>query len=344
MFGPFQTKLQRRKRAASVAVLSVAMSLAFVACGGEDSGGDGGQVTLRYSFTHLGDNAVFTYGIEQGIFEDEGIDLELLEGKGSATTAQTVERGTDDFGLVDGGAFLNLASQGLRAKAVFGMQQISPFGILSPADDPIEKPEDLPGKELSMTAGGPDAPILAALLEQSGISEDSFKQVAMQPGPKLTSLLTGRVDGTMTTATVGASLESQGLETHMFRYADHLEIPGQYLVVSDSLLKDDPDVVERFVRAVQKSYLATQADPEAAAESFAATYDDYTAEKALAELELTLPYMIPEDATDTVVGSMDGDKARTLLDILVKFSGAESGADATDFLDDGYLSSDVKWS
>jgi len=40
-----------------------------------------------------GYHAIWYYGIDKGIFQKAGIDLEVLESKGSAVTAQTVGNG-----------------------------------------------------------------------------------------------------------------------------------------------------------------------------------------------------------------------------------------------------------
>src|SRR5262245_50447790 len=77
------------------------------------------KVSMRYSYVATGAVTVWAYGIERNFFREQGIELELREGKGSALTAQTVAAGTDDFGVdIDSGTFLGLAAKGLPARAV----------------------------------------------------------------------------------------------------------------------------------------------------------------------------------------------------------------------------------
>jgi NitT/TauT family transport system substrate-binding protein len=100
------------------------------------------NLNLRYSFPHTGAKSNFTYGVKLGYFKQAGINLTLDDGKGSETTAQTTANGSDDFGTVDGGAWLTVASKGLPAKAVMSVYGGSPNAIIVPADSNIRNPKD----------------------------------------------------------------------------------------------------------------------------------------------------------------------------------------------------------
>src|SRR5271157_4288787 len=76
------------------------------------------KVSLRLDWVNSGYHAIWYYGIDKGIFANAGIDLEVLEGKGSAVTAQTVGNGSVMFGTADTAAVMGLVSQGLPIKVV----------------------------------------------------------------------------------------------------------------------------------------------------------------------------------------------------------------------------------
>ena len=48
------------------------------------------KVTLMLNWYVYGEHAPFYYGKEKGFFKDQGIDLEIQEGRGSATVTQVV--------------------------------------------------------------------------------------------------------------------------------------------------------------------------------------------------------------------------------------------------------------
>lgn len=92
----------------SIALASAAV-LALSGCGGSSApAGEGGDdadaltpVTLMLNWYPYGEHAAFYYGVDQGIFEEHGIDLTIKAGQGSTKTAQAVGQGQVDFGWAD---------------------------------------------------------------------------------------------------------------------------------------------------------------------------------------------------------------------------------------------------
>ena len=58
-------------------------------------------VSLRLNWYLGGLHVPFYYGKEMGFFKQEGIDLTINEGRGSANTVQVVAAGSDTFGMAD---------------------------------------------------------------------------------------------------------------------------------------------------------------------------------------------------------------------------------------------------
>ncbi|SRR5699024_5441103 len=322
------------------AVLAVSATAAIVgvtaACG---SGGGSGDVSLRLDFVHTGKDAIWTYGVEQGFFSDEGIDLDILDGKGSGTTAQTVSNGSDDFGIMDSGTAITVAAEGLPIRGVASVFDQSPVTILSPADAALTTPEDLEGKSVAVTSGDGPSILLPALLDANGVDESSLNLVNMQPQAKLTSLLSGDVDAVSTISLVEVALEQQGMDIHSMPYRDFgVETPGYYLATSTSYLEKNRDRVEGFVRATQKSIEATLADPDAAIDSFMDKYSDYDREQAEAELAVMLPLIMGPGAEDHPTGWIDMDLAESTTEVLEEFGDVKDPEPVEDYLTNEFVS------
>ena len=58
------------------------------------------------------EHAPFFLGKERGYFEQEGIDLDIQEGRGSGVTVQAVAAGTATFGYVDVPTMIKAAAKG----------------------------------------------------------------------------------------------------------------------------------------------------------------------------------------------------------------------------------------
>jgi len=297
------------------------------------------KVSLRFGFIATGIDAVWTYGIEKHIFQDAGIELELRQGKGSAVTAQTVAAGTDDFGVdVDGGTFLSLAAKGLPATAVLANAAKSPLVVFSPAAHPLKTPADLVGKKIAITAGDGPSALLPVLLKRNGIEPDKVTMINMQPGPKLTSLLTGRVDGVATNYALKATLEAKGMKVHSLMYADFgVVTPGMYLITSNDFLKAHPDVVQRFVTAAQKAMQAAAEDPEAAAASFSKRYPSYSREGARGEIKLLISLYRSASTKDKPLGTVSLADAREGAKVLAAAGLMPEGTDVSKFVTDRFI-------
>lgn len=325
----------RRIRRAAVALgAAVAVTAAMTACG-SDSPGD---INLRLDFVHTGKDAIWTYGMEQGFFEDAGLTVSLDDGKGSATTAQTVGNGSDTFGLVDSGTLITVAAQGVPVKAVASVFDKSPVTILSPADKAVQTPQDLVGKKVAITSGDGPSTLLPALLDANGLTEDQMTLVNLQPQAKLTSLLSGNVDVVSTISLVQAALEQQGMKVHSMPYRDFgVETPGYYLVTSAQYLQKNKEQTAKFVEATQKSIDATLANPQAAIDSFMNKYPEYDRAQAEAELNLMLPLIKGPQAQGHPTGWMSEELAESTGTLLEKYGALENPKPVGDYLTNEFI-------
>jgi NitT/TauT family transport system substrate-binding protein len=292
------------------------------------------KVSLRFGFVATGLDAIWTYGIERGFFRDQGLEVELREGKGSAVTAQTVAAGSDDFGVdIDGGTFLTLAAKGLPATAILSVAAKSPLVIFSPKAKPIKTPAELAGKQISITAGDGPSALLPALLDLNKVDPATVTQINMQPGPKLTSLLSGRVEGVATNVVLRPTLESKGQDVYSLMYADYgVVTPGLYLIASNQVIQAKPEMVRRFVKAAAQSMEATEKDPEAAAASFSKLYPQYSRDMALNETRVVMSLFRSPDTEGKPLGTVSLTDARTGAEILQKFGSYPAGVDPSAFV------------
>jgi NitT/TauT family transport system substrate-binding protein len=226
------------------------------------------KVSLRLDWVNSGYHAIWYYGLDKGIFAKAGIDLEVLEGKGSAITGQTVGNGSVMFGTADTAAVMGLVSQGMPIKIVGGYLRQSPLSIIFPASKGWKKFSDMAGATIGWSVGGATSQLLPALLKSAGV-EDKVQIVNMEPSAKATSLLTGRVDGIDSFDFLMVSiLEGKGLKVSTVTYASAgVNVPGLSLIASDNLIKKNPTLVGKMVAAMEQTVTAARKDPERAIDS-----------------------------------------------------------------------------
>lgn len=282
------------------------------------------KVVLMLNWFVYGEHAPFIYGREQGFFADEGIDLEIQEGRGSGVTIQAVAAGTVDFGLADVGVMIKAAAKGAPVKTVGVMDQRTPGAIIGP-EGKIKGPEDLKGKTIAITPGDAVTPILPLYLRSIGLTESDIKTVAGDAQTKQNAVVNGQADGLVGFVTEqGARLpDIIGGPVSVLRYADGgVTLVSLGIVASDRTIEKKPDLVKRFMAAATRSLEAAIEDPSAAVDVALEQYPNM----GLPEAQLrSLKYSQELYSADpNVTGrpfQMDPSVIEKSLDVLVEFGG-----------------------
>jgi NitT/TauT family transport system substrate-binding protein len=223
-------------------------------------------VSLRLNWYLGGLHVPFYYGKEMGFFKQEGIDLTINEGRGSANTVQVVAAGSDTFGVADSSSLILTASKGADVKSVMSLLNSTGFSVVSLASAGIKTPKDLEGKSLAVSPGDPLGQLFRALAAHNKLDMNTIKFVQVDPAAKVVAVLEKRVDALLGGADDQFFLiKYKGVEPAALRYADHgANIVGMTIMTTGNLIKTKPDLVRRFVRASVRSWDAAKKNPGAA--------------------------------------------------------------------------------
>jgi NitT/TauT family transport system substrate-binding protein len=223
-------------------------------------------VSLRLNWYLGGLHVPFYYGKEMGFFKQEGIDLTINEGRGSANTVQVVAAGSDTFGMADSSSLILTASKGADVKSVMSLLNSTGFSVVSLASAGIKTPKDLEGKSLAVSPGDPLGQLFRALAAHNKLDMNTIKFVQVDPAAKVVAVLEKRVDALLGGADDQFFLiKYKGVEPAALRYADHgANIVGMTIMTTGNLIKTKPDLVRRFIRASVRSWDAAKKNPGAA--------------------------------------------------------------------------------
>jgi NitT/TauT family transport system substrate-binding protein len=290
----------------SLAVAGVVVA-GTAACGqsADPSGpaeGEGGltEVTVTLNWVPYGEHAPFYYGVEQGIFEEEGIDLTIQPGNGSGNTVQQVAQRNTDFGWADTPPLANAISSGMPVRSVGVFLQTGPSSVEFFAEQGISEPADLVGKTVGGTPGDAMYGTFPAWLELNGVDPADVTVVNVDAAGKIAALIEGKVDAIQGFHHDQApTIENQtGEEVDALPFADFgMNLLGTGLVANEKLIADDPELVEAMVRATSRSFLAASEDPDAAVAAMAAGAEQAPDEAVLAaQLAATIELLDLADA------------------------------------------------
>ena len=219
-----------------------------------------------------GPQGYFFLAQDRGYFRDEGIEVAFDQGNGSAGPASAVLNGSYDMGFGDINVLTQLAARQTKdvPQAVAILYNRTPCSIAVKTDGDIKSPRDLTGKTLGGAANDPGVKLFAAFCKLTGIDTASVKTLTIQPTLAAQMVVRGQADGVFGYyTTLWFATESMGMdpasELRFFRYSDYgLDLFGNSIIASRDLVRDKPNVVRGFLRALFRGLHDTIADPDAA--------------------------------------------------------------------------------
>jgi NitT/TauT family transport system substrate-binding protein len=250
-------------------------------------------VSLRLNWYLGGLHVPFYYGKERGFYKDEGIDLTINEGRGSANTVQVVAAGSDTFGLADSSSVVATAAKGADVKSVMSLLNSTGFSVVSLASAGIKTPKDLEGKKLAVSPGDPLGQLFRALAAHNKLDMSKISFVQVDPAAKVVAVLEKRVDALLGGADDQFFLiKYKGEEPAALRYADHgANIVGMTILTQGAIIKGKPDLVRRFVKATARSWDEARKNPEAAVDAGLKAKADLNRQSTLDQLKVDIELM-----------------------------------------------------
>lgn len=261
------------KKIVALLVAAFALSLGVAACGGsDDSSSDSGSsgemkdATLVLDFIPGAVHAGIYEAKSKGYYEDNGINLKIIEPTSTADTLKLIDAGKADFGIADGIDMASQIEEGREAKAIMAILQRPPGGLITLEEDGIATPADLAGKTVGVTGVPSDNAILDTIMADAGSNSDEADVVTIGFNG-VQSLEAGKVQAfTGFIPADGVQVEADGYKTKSFPLDENggPSYPGLVAFSTETMIADDPDLMKGFVEATIKGYQDALADPEAA--------------------------------------------------------------------------------
>ena len=301
------------------------------------------KAVLLLNWYTYSEHAPFYLGKERGYFDQEGIDLDIQEGRGSGVTVQAVAAGTATFGYADVPTMIKAASKGAPVTAVGVALQTSPMSVMGFADKNIRKPEDIKGKTVAVTPGDSMSQIWPLFLKKTNLKDSEFKTVAGDAQTKLNAVMNNQADLLLGYVMDQAIKLQDGTHKPVYaiRFADYgVNMVSSGIVVQKDTLKSKPDMVKRFMRAATKSLEEASKNPEAAIDAMLkAQPKSGVKDTALIGMKQTAAlYKGPDNPNDRPfrVGAKNMAETMTLL---VDYGGLDkaSAGKAEDYYTNDYL-------
>ncbi len=245
-----------RRLAASLAILVVSAAAAHAE-------------TLKVAIAQKGnwDTSIVDFGVAQGFFKAEGLDIVPTYTEGGASNEQAVISGSTDLAIGTGllgiiSAYTKDAPVRVFAAEMTGLPDLYFFAR---ADRGIKSIKDATGKTIAYSNPGSSSNLATlALLRQSGIDAKPMAGGALPA--VFTQVMTGQIDIGHSVPPMGLAELKKGEIVVVARANDVPEIHDQTVrvnVANLAFLTAHRDLLVRFVRAYQNSLDWSFSDPKA---------------------------------------------------------------------------------
>jgi ABC-type nitrate/sulfonate/bicarbonate transport systems, periplasmic components len=239
-------------------------------CSGVAQGQPKDKVVLMLNWYLYSEHAPFFLGKERGFYDQEGLDLDIQEGRGSGVTVQAVAANTATFGYVDVPTMIKAAAKGAPVKSVGVALQLSPMSVMGFAEKNIRAPKDIVGKTVAITPADSMTQIWPLFLKKTGLKESDFKTVAGDAQTKLNAVMNGQAD-LLLGYVMDQAIKLQDATkkpVYPIRFADYgVNMISSGIIVNSETLKSKPDMVKRFLRATTRALEESEKNPEAAVDA-----------------------------------------------------------------------------
>ena len=299
------------------------------ACSAPETGGSD-RIQLLLDWKAQMEHAGFFVAEAKGFYQKAGISVEILEGNGAPTTAQLVGNGTYKIGVSSGSATVMARSKGIPVVSLAVINQHSPVVVYSLAKTGLTKPEHLIGKRIGVNIGGTKHREFQALLRKLGMEESEIQLMGMtesSPAP----LLAGQVDAMLGyTEDQPVTVELRGEAVNRIALSDYgVDLYSTNIIVNETYLKDNPELVGRFLKASLEGWSYAVGHPKEAVDAYTTTRPESNRafnEANFSQLAILLTSL---DVERDGFGAQTADRWQSTHDVLHDLGMIEAPVDVT---------------
>jgi NitT/TauT family transport system substrate-binding protein len=294
------------------------------------------HVSIRTNWLWYGSHSIFFLAKKLGYYQQANLDVDIKQGNGSGNVARLIANKDSTFGYIAIAALINTAAQGAPIVGVATIDAMGTDAVLCRPDSGIHSIKDLNGKEILTTAGAGVNSFWPVVVQAAGLDDKSIKLVNVAENALTPSYLKG-----MAPCMLGgiddkpAEIEANGGQPPViFLYSDYgVNQPGYAIATHKDLVKNNPDLVRRFVLATLRGVKAAKADPDAAVKALSdwSSLDDAQTKQARQVLDVTLSILYSKNNTQKRLGLNVGQDWGSALNLLKKYRGLETNMTAEQF-------------
>ncbi|RUR35837.1 taurine ABC transporter permease [Vreelandella populi] len=274
-------------------------------------------IRFQLDWRFEGPAAPFLMAEEKGYFAEEGLNVQIDAGSGSAGAINRVASGAYEMGFGDLNALIEFLAENPDGPGIQGVYVVydgTPTTVFALKESGIESPADLVGRTIAAPAFDTGFRAWEIFAAANTLETDAVEWQNVDPTLRETLLTRGDVDAiTGFYFTSLLNLEERGVsedELTIMPFPEYgVPLYGNAIIVSEAFANENPDAVQGFLRAFNRALGETIEDP-ATAVAYVKNRDgliDVAMETRRLELALESAVNTP-DAREHGVGGVDEER------------------------------------
>jgi len=205
------------------------------------------------------------YADAKGFFNDVGLNVTVKEGSPEKNAINELELGHADFGVASADQVIRALDKGAKIVVIAQLFQVNPMQWIYRTDKPeIKTLQDLKGRNIGITFGGNDETIMNTIFAKAGIARQEVTITGVRFD--FTPFFKKKVDvwpvyRNSQGVILKDKLAKAGEDVYFFNPSDFgVNFVANSVITSADMLKNNPDIVEKFLSALLNGWEAAM-DP-----------------------------------------------------------------------------------
>lgn len=264
------------KKFTLVLCIILALSLALSGCAGKQPQAPAQannvplqKVTVVLDWVPNTNHTGMYVALDKGYYKEQGLDVEIIQPTAGGS-ADLIAAGQGDFGISyqEQITYARTADNPLPVKAIAAIIQHNTSGFASPKSKNIVTSKDFEGKKYGGWGAPSEAATLKGLMEKSGGDFSKLEMVDIGTADFFSSV-EKNVDFTwIYYGWDGIAAELKNYPINFIKLQDvdpNLDFYTPVIIASEDKIKNNPDLVKKFLKATAQGYQDSISKPEEAA-------------------------------------------------------------------------------
>lgn len=213
------------------------------------------KITLRVDFSPAGSHSALHLANQKGWFKEQGLEVDIQDGRGSINSIQLVGAGQVDFGWVSLGPMAIARESGMALRSVAGIFRKADLSIMVDEKTNMRTPKDLAGKKIVLFTASPWMPFLDLFFKNAGMSRNDVNIVFVDPTAMFPNYASGASDAVASLGPFALPIINVNRPSRQILAADYgIAFPSFGLLTREEIIANRPQTVQKMVSTLIRSW------------------------------------------------------------------------------------------